>query len=69
MVRGFDDAAGAGAVALPSRQLDVRGSDYELSALGQDFDAEGCVEQVLVAASRTLLLTLASFVGAWTVWH
>jgi len=68
-VRSFDDEEPAGAVALPRLQLDVRGSDYELSALGQDMDADGCVEQALVEASRTLLLILASFVGAWIVWH
>ncbi len=68
-VRNFDDAEAVGIVTPANWQFDVRRSDYELSTLGRDMDAGGCVEQVLVEASRTLLLILASFVGVWIVWH
>ncbi len=67
--RSFDDAKTAGMVTPPNWQFDVRASDYELSTLGQDIDAGGCVEQVLVEASRTLWLILALFVSSWVVWH
>lgn len=67
--RSFDAVETADVGALLKRQLEIRGSDYELNALGQDMDVGGCVGQALVEASRTLVLIIASFVSAWIVWH
>ena len=68
-IRSFDDAKAVKTPTPLDWQFDVRATDYELSALGQDLDAGGCVERVLVEASRTLLVILALFAVAWIVWH
>lgn len=49
-------------------ELEIRGSDYELSALGQDVEASGRMEKALFEAVGSLLLIVALPLGAWVIW-
>ena len=49
-------------------ELAIRGSDYELSILGQDVEASGRTEKALVEAVCSLLLIVALLLSAWVVW-
>jgi hypothetical protein len=52
----------------PPWEFEIPGSDYELSALGQDLEASGRMEKALVEAVDSLLLVVALMLGASVVW-
>jgi hypothetical protein len=62
------NAGGEDVGDAPPWGWEIRDSDYELSALGQDVDASGRVEKALAEAVGSLLLVVALMLGTWVVW-